>query len=182
MTIVCPARRQLLLGLGGVAMFSMVPSKARASRSTQGVRALGFYNRHTGERGQGSYWVDGDYQTNTLNDFNHLLRDHRQNETAPMDKRLFDLLFSLKQTLQVDEDFHVISGYRSPKTNQMLASRSSGVAKKSYHMKGMAMDIALPDVNLKDLRDAAISLKLGGVGYYPSSGFVHVDTGPVRTW
>ncbi|CAM3956880.1 hypothetical protein SHAQ108633_04775 [Shewanella aquimarina] len=99
-----------------------------------------------------------------------------------MDKRLFDLLFSLKQTLQVDEDFHVISGYRSPKTNQMLASRSSGVAKKSYHMKGMAMDIALPDVNLKDLRDAAISLKLGGVGYYPSSGFVHVDTGPVRTW
>nr|WP_275661472.1 DUF882 domain-containing protein [Shewanella sp. Isolate7] len=163
-------------------MFSMVPSKARASHSTQGVRALGFYNRHTGERGQGSYWVDGDYQTNTLNDFNHLLRDHRQNETAPMDKRLFDLLFSLKQTLQVDEDFHVISGYRSPKTNQMLASRSSGVAKKSYHMKGMAMDIALPDVNLKDLRDAAISLKLGGVGYYPSSGFVHVDTGPVRTW
>ena len=182
MTIVCPARRQLLLGLGGVAMFSMVPSKARASRSTQGVRTLGFYNRHTGERGQGSYWIDGDYQTNTLNDFNHLLRDHRQNETAPMDKRLFDLLFSLKQTLQVDEDFHVISGYRSPKTNQMLASRSSGVAKKSYHMKGMAMDIALPDVNLKDLRDAAISLKLGGVGYYPSSGFVHVDTGPIRTW
>lgn len=171
-----------MLGLGGVAMFSMVPAKVYASRSTTGVRSLGFYNRHTGERGQGSYWVDGDYQNNTLSDFDHILRDHRQNEAAPMDKRLFDLLFSLKQTLNVDKEYHVISGYRSPKTNQMLANRSNGVAKKSYHMKGMAMDIAIPDVSLKDLRDAAISLKLGGVGYYPNSGFVHVDTGLIRSW
>ena len=74
-----------MLGLGGVAMFSMVPAKVYASRSTTGVRSLGFYNRHTGERGQGSYWVDGDYQNNTLSDFDHILRDHRQNEAAPMD-------------------------------------------------------------------------------------------------
>lgn len=182
MSIVCPARRQLLLGLGGVAMFSMVSPKVQASRSTSGVRSLGFYNRHTGERGQGSYWIDGDYQANTLSDFNHILRDHRQNEVAPMDKRLFDLLYSLKQTLNVNQEFHVISGYRSPKTNNMLAQKSNGVAKKSYHMKGMAMDIAIPDVHLKDLRDAAVSLKLGGVGFYPNSGFIHVDTGPVRRW
>ncbi len=99
-----------------------------------------------------------------------------------MDIRLYDLLFKLKETLNVEDDFNVISGYRSPMTNAMLASKSRGVAKKSYHMKGMAMDIAIPDVKLSDLREAAVELKLGGVGYYPRSGFIHVDTGPVRTW
>ncbi|BCV66813.1 hypothetical protein TUM17387_21720 [Shewanella carassii] len=99
-----------------------------------------------------------------------------------MDKRLFDLLFNLQQTLSVSEEIHVISGYRSPKTNAMLAGKSNGVAKKSYHMRGMAMDIAIPGVKLETLREAALSLKLGGVGYYPASGFVHVDCGPVRSW
>ncbi|MPY24725.1 DUF882 domain-containing protein [Shewanella psychropiezotolerans] len=182
MSVVCPTRRQLLLGLSGAAMFSMVPSKVYASRSTKGVRRLGFYNLHTGERGQGSYWVDGNYQSEILSDFSHILRDHRRNESAPMDKRLYNLLFKLKESLNIEQEFNVISGYRSPKTNAMLAAKSSGVAKKSYHMKGMAMDIALEDVKLTDLRDAAIELKLGGVGYYPRSGFIHVDTGPVRTW
>ncbi|WP_041417602.1 DUF882 domain-containing protein [Shewanella woodyi] len=182
MSLVCPARRQLLLGLSGVAMFSVIPSKVQASRSTTGVRSLGFNNLHTGERGFGSYWIDGNYQEKTLSEFSHTLRDHRRNESAPMDKRLYDLLFKLKLSLNVEEDFNVISGYRSPQTNAMLASKNNGVAKKSYHMKGMAMDIALPNVNLSDLRDAAIELKLGGVGYYPRSGFIHVDTGPVRTW
>lgn len=163
-------------------MFSVVPPKVYASRSTKGIRSLGFHNLHTGERGQGSYWVDGDYQKEILTDFSHILRDHRRNESAPMDKRLYDLLFKLKESLNVEQDFNVISGYRSPKTNEMLASKSSGVAKKSYHMKGMAMDIAIPDVKLSHLRDAAIELKLGGVGYYARSGFIHVDTGPVRNW
>ena len=98
------------------------------------------------------------------------------------DKRLFDLLYTLKTTLNTDNEIHVISGYRSPKTNAMLAGKSGGVAKKSYHMQGMAMDIAIPGVKLKTIRDAALSLKLGGVGYYPKSGFVHVDCGPVRHW
>lgn len=182
MSVVCPARRQLLLGLSGAAMFSMVPSKVYASRSTKGVRTLGFHNIHTGERGQGSYWIDGSYQSQILTDFSHVLRDHRRNESAPMDKRLYDFLFKLKDSLNIEQEFNVISGYRSPKTNAMLASKSNGVAKKSYHMKGMAMDIAIPDVKLSDLREAAIELKLGGVGYYPRSGFIHVDTGPVRTW
>ncbi len=178
---VCPTRRQLLLGLGGLATYSVVP-KAKASKSSLGVRKLGFYNRHTRERGQGDYWIDGLYQPKTLADFSHLLRDHRQNQAMPMDKRLYDLLYRLSATLNVDHDFHVISGYRSPATNQLLASRSRKVAKKSYHMKGMAIDIAVPDVKLSHLREAAISLKLGGVGYYPKSGFIHVDTGPFRIW
>lgn len=182
MTLICPARRQLLLGLSGVALCSLIPSNAVASRSTQGVRELSLYNRHTGERNDGSYWVDGHYQHEVLADFDHLLRDHRQNVAAPMDKRLFDLLHSLQTTLNVEHEIHVISGYRSPKTNAMLVSNSGGVAKKSYHMRGMAMDIAIPGVKLKTLREAALSLKLGGVGYYPNSGFVHLDCGPVRHW
>ena len=182
MSLVCPARRQLLLGLSGIAMYSVLPSKAQASRSTKGIRNLGFHNIHTGERGHGSYWIDGHYQESILSEFSHTLRDHRRNESVPMDIRLYDLLFKLKETLNVEDDFNVISGYRSPMTNAMLASKSRGVAKKSYHMKGMAMDIAIPDVKLNDLREAAVELKLGGVGYYPRSGFIHVDTGPVRTW
>ncbi|MCH1931284.1 DUF882 domain-containing protein [Shewanella sp. A25] len=182
MSLQCPARRQLLLGLGGAALCSIIPSQALASRSTKGIRELSFYNRHTGEHNDGSYWIDGKYQRNVLQDFSHLLRDHRENVTAPIDKRLFDLLYTLKTTLNVNDEIHVISGYRSPHTNAMLAKKSGGVAKKSYHMRGMAMDIAIPSVNLKTLRDAALSLKLGGVGYYPKSGFVHVDCGPVRHW
>lgn len=96
-TLLCPARRQLLLGLSGVALCSLIPSKALASRSTKGVRELSLYNRHTGEHNNGSYWIDGHYQSEVLNDFSQLLRDHRQNVAAPMDKRLFDLLFSFTE-------------------------------------------------------------------------------------
>jgi len=143
---------------------------------------LSLYNRHTGEQHRGVYWLDGKYQKEALQDFSHLLRDHRQNITAPMDKRVFDILFQLQNRLDIDKTIHVISGYRSPKTNAMLASKSHGVAKKSLHMKGMAIDIAIPGVSLSKVRDAAYALKLGGVGFYPDSGFVHVDCGPVRHW
>lgn len=182
MSLVCPARRQVLLGLSGVAVFSVIPSKIQASRSAKGIRNLGFYSLHTGERSHGNYWINGDYQEGILSEFSHTLRDHRRNESAPMDKRLYDLLFKLKASLNTENDFNVISGYRSPETNAILASKSHNVAKQSYHVKGMAIDIAIADVKLNHLREAAIALKLGGVGYYPRSGFIHVDTGPVRTW
>lgn len=178
----CSSRRQLLLGLSGVAVYSMLPTQAVASRSTKGSRTLSLFNRHTHERGQGSYWVDGQYQNDVLADFNQLLRDHRQNVAAPIDKRLFDFLFQVNTSLDLDKEIHIISGYRSPKTNAMLASKSSGVAKKSFHTKGMAIDIAIPGVKLSHLREVAMSLKLGGVGFYPQSGFVHLDCGPVRHW
>lgn len=180
--MICPIRRKVLLGLGGLAAYSVSPVRVNASQSMLGVKELSFYNLHTQERCQGNYWVDGLYQEETLASFSHLLRDHRQNIAAPMDKRLYELLYQLNRTLNVSEEFHVISGYRSPATNQMLAGKSSAVAKKSYHMRAMAMDIAIPEVKLSQLREAAISLQLGGVGYYPESGFIHVDTGPVRSW
>lgn len=182
MSLVCPSRRQLILGISGVAVASMFSNSAQASRSTIGQRDLSFYNRHTGERGQGSFWVDGEYRSDTLTLFSNVLRDHRQNQAAPMDKRLYEILYKLQQTLNNSDEIHVISGYRSPITNNMLAANSNGVAKKSYHMKGMAMDLAIPGIALKTLRDAAMSLKMGGVGYYPRSGFIHLDTGPVRSW
>lgn len=182
MSTVCPTRRKVLLGLGGLAVCSVTSMKVQASQSLARVRELSLYNIHTRENCQENYWIDGLYQDDALNSFSHLLRDHRQNLAAPMDKGLYDLLYKLNRTLNVSEQFHVISGYRSPKTNQMLANKSSAVATKSYHMRGMAIDIAIPDVKLSHLRDAAISLQLGGVGYYPKSGFIHVDTGPVRIW
>ena len=182
MSIVCPTRRKVLVGLGGLAAYSVSPTKVKASQSVLGMKELGFYNIHTREHGQGRFWVDGLYQEDTLENFSHLLRDHRQNLAAPMDKRLYELLYQLNKILNVSDEYHVISGYRSPKTNEMLASKSNAVATKSYHMRGMAIDIAIPDVKLSHLRDAAISLQLGGVGYYPKSGFVHVDTGPIRQW
>jgi uncharacterized protein YcbK (DUF882 family) len=161
---------------------TMVPTKLYAKGATTGTRSLNLLSLHTRERKQGNFWVAGDYQLDVLSGFNQVLRDHRQNITAPMDKRLFDLLFQLQTTIDNTSEVHIISGYRSPKTNAMLASKSSKVAKKSYHMRGMAMDIAIPDVKLSVLREAAISLNLGGVGYYPRSGFIHVDTGHVRNW
>ena len=110
------------------------------------------------------------------------LRDHRTGDVHPIDPQLLDLLTHLQQSVDSARAFEVISGYRSPKTNAMLASNSGGVARKSLHMQGMAIDIRLPGKRLKDLRAAALSLEAGGVGYYPSSDFVHVATGRVRSW
>ncbi|QSX35179.1 DUF882 domain-containing protein [Shewanella avicenniae] len=182
MSLSCPTRRQLLKGLGGAAFMSLVPAEAFASRSTQGSRSLSFYNIHTGEHEQGVYWEKGVYLGETLDSFNSVMRDHRQNIAAPMDKRVFDIIYQLQQKLGTSDEVHIISGYRSPKSNALLAASSNGVAKKSFHMKGMAVDLCIPGIALKDVRKAALELKLGGVGYYPKSGFVHVDCGPVRRW
>lgn len=139
-------------------------------------------NLHTGERLNTAFWSNGDYSSSGLKRFNRLLRDHRANETTRMDPELFDLIYKLKERLNFNGEIEIISGYRSAKTNAMLRSRSSGVAKRSYHTRGMAIDLRMPGVPLSKLRRAALDLKVGGVGYYPKSNFVHVDTGPVRRW
>jgi uncharacterized protein YcbK (DUF882 family) len=149
------------------------------------IRALSFVHTHTAERMEIAYAVGGQYQAEALAKLNHLLRDFRTGESKPIDPKLFDLLHELTVELGNDTPFHIISGYRSPHTNKMLQARggaNTGVASKSLHMVGKAMDIRVPDVKLKTLREAAADLKRGGVGYYPSSNFVHVDTGRVRYW
>ncbi len=125
------------------------------------------------------------YQPDALKQIDHILRDFRANEIKPIDPVLLDLLHELGGTLETDQPFHIISGYRSPHTNTLLRERggaTTGVASRSLHMVGKAIDIRVPGVKLDHLRGAARSLKLGGVGYYPSSNFVHLDTGRVRYW
>jgi len=165
----------------GVAFIAM-PHVARAATIASGQRKLAFDNPHTGERLSTVYWEQGDYVGEALHDVNNIMRDFRTGEVHNIDPRLLDLLHSLHGKLGSKRPFEIISGYRSPQTNANLAEHSSGVAKHSLHMKGMAIDINLTDVKLKSLKKAAIALKKGGVGYYPKSNFVHVDVGRIRTW
>ena len=147
-----------------------------------GARELRFYHTHTGESLNVVYWEEGNYLPESLRELNHLLRDFRTNEVKPITPALFDLLHRIQSGLDTREAFHVISAYRSPATNHMLHENSGGVANHSLHMDGLAMDVRVPGRDLRDLRQMALSLKAGGVGFYPASQFVHVDVGRVRYW
>ena len=155
---------------------------ALAALPQSGSRTLGFVNTHTNEKILATYWKDGVYDKGALKDINYVLRDHRSGEVRAIDQRLFDVLYDLQRVTGTRGEFHVISGYRSQATNAALRRQGSGVAKGSLHTVGQAIDIRLPGSDLKDLRRAALSLRAGGVGYYPASEFIHLDTGPVRTW
>lgn len=146
------------------------------------VRSLAFYNLHTGESLTTVYYERGRYVAGALQEINYMLRDFRVNEVKPIDPRLLDLLVELRDRLDTTASYDVISGYRSPKTNAMLHALSEGVAVHSLHVEGRAIDIRVPNRDLSTLHDAALSLSAGGVGYYPRSDFVHVDTGRVRRW
>ncbi len=146
-------------------------------------RSLAFFNIHTNESLAVEYCRDGCFQTSSLEKIDYILRDDRAGEVKKMDSRLLDLLYTLKQKMGVDGPFHVISGYRSPQTNEYLRRQGGGgVAANSLHLVGQAIDIRLPGVKLVDLYHAALAMKAGGVGYYPSLDFIHVDVGRVRTW
>jgi uncharacterized protein YcbK (DUF882 family) len=182
--------RRSFLGFGAAAAAAaLVPSRAQAAVSPAGVKAperiLSFFNTHTGERVKTAYCTGGQYHADALREFDHILRDFRVNEIKPIDRRVFDLLHELGGTLETDQPFHIISGYRSPHTNALLRGRGGstpGVASRSLHMVGQAIDIRVPGVKLQHLRNAAKSLKIGGVGFYPDLNFVHVDVGRVRYW
>lgn len=137
---------------------------------------------HTGEKINLAYFDNGRYQPDALAALNHFLRDWRTGEVRDIDPGVFDQLHTLQARVEAPGAFNVICGYRSPVTNAMLHDHSDGVAKHSLHMEGRALDISLPGKDLAQLHDAALSLKMGGVGYYPASDFIHVDTGRVRHW
>jgi len=146
-------------------------------------RRLSFFNLHTGERLSADYWVKGHYLSDALHAVNRLFRDHRTGAVHRIDPRLLDVVYALQKRVGAHGPFHVVSGYRSPQTNNMLIETDHyGVARHSYHVKGMAVDLRLPGFSLARLHRAAMSLRAGGVGYYPDSDFIHVDVGPVRTW
>jgi uncharacterized protein YcbK (DUF882 family) len=154
----------------------------------EGARRLAFRHLHTNEELDVVYWKDGGYVWDGLMSIKKLLRDFRSTEEHPIDVRLLDILFTLQKQFNSTEPYRIISAFRSPVTNAALQDRSaqangkSEVATKSMHMEGKAMDVRLNDVALTAFRDAALALKGGGVGWYPDSGFVHVDIGRVRTW
>lgn len=150
--------------------------------SSLATRELRFAHTHTGERLTVEYFKGGTYLQDALATINHFLRDFRTSEVHPIDPDLLDLLDGLADLTGSRQPFQVISGFRSPATNEMLRHRREGVAAGSLHMKGQAIDIRLADVPLTKLRKAALAVGRGGVGYYPASDFVHVDTGRVRAW
>lgn len=149
-----------------------------------GDRTLYLHHTHTGETGSFTFKRNGQYDQKVLRQLNVFLADWRTKEPTKMDPALFDLLWEVYQEVGGTQPYNIVSSYRSPKTNKMLASKSSGVADNSQHMRGKAMDVFIPGVNLSKLRATAMKHQVGGVGYYPTSGspFVHIDTGNVRAW
>ena len=145
-------------------------------------RRLSFYHTHTQKTLDITYEVGGEYSDSALDEINEFLADFRTGDQILMDRDLLDLIYDVRASLGSEDAFEVISAYRSPKTNEMLRSTSGGVAKKSQHLLGKAIDVRLRGVPTEALRDAALALQRGGVGYYEESDFVHMDTGRVRRW
>ena len=143
---------------------------------------VSFRQAHTGESFSGVYRVGNRYLPEAFERLNYVLRDFRTGEVFPMDPRVIDILSMVQSRAKSSVPFEVLSAYRSPKTNTNLRRASGGVAKNSFHMYGQALDIRNPNVSTKRLRNIAQGLKAGGVGYYPRSGFIHIDTGAVRSW
>jgi uncharacterized protein YcbK (DUF882 family) len=173
------SRRRLL---GAAVAVTAVGLVTPAPAISYAPRSISLYNTHTGEWLRTVYWADGHYIREAVRDINWILRDHHTDEIRPMDAGVLDVLGMLREQLDTPDPFLVVSGYRSPATNMKLYLHGGGVAKHSYHIKGMAVDLRSESRSLSQVRDAAMSLQCGGVGYYPRSDFVHVDCGPVRRW
>jgi uncharacterized protein YcbK (DUF882 family) len=172
---------------GGAAAL-LVPANATTpatpvpARAPNDARLLSFVNTHTGDTFADAYWERGTYVPDAMEAINNVMRDHRSGEVHEIDPRLLDQLHTLKGVVGASSPYQIISGYRSPATNAALHENSNGVATRSLHMDGRAIDIRVRGVDLTRLRDAAIGLQAGGVGYYEASDFIHVDTGRVRRW
>lgn len=178
-------RRSFLKSSVVLASALSVPAYARAAQTAKVApveRTLRLYNTHTGETVRSIFWAEGQFVPEALKDINKLLRDHRSNTIAEIDPQLIMLLDNVSSKFGGNDVLHVISGYRSPETNRKLAAASGGVARHSMHLDGKAIDIRLPGRDLAQLHKAALAMRGGGVGYYPGSQFVHMDTGRLRTW
>jgi len=184
--------RRALLQMSGGAVASAIglslTTKALAAPAIVGLkelnaRTLSFDGYNTGEQlKEVTYWVEGKYVPDALTQINYAMRDWRTGDVYPIEPKLLDVLNQLGRMLETNCQFELISGYRSPKTNAMLHQFDSGVATNSLHMKGLATDISLPGRSLSKVYETALAMRMGGVGYYPDSNFVHVDVGRVRQW
>ncbi|AHG21983.1 hypothetical protein Z042_21960 [Chania multitudinisentens RB-25] len=174
-------RKWLTLGSAAIGI-ALLPGQAIASLSTARPRILLLNNLNTGESIKAEFFDGKGYNREELVRLNHLFRDYRANKTKTIDPRLFDHLYRLQGLLGTTKPIQLISGYRSMTTNNEMREHRRGVAKQSYHTKGQAMDFHIEGIQLSNVRKAALKMRAGGVGYYPRSNFVHIDTGPVRTW
>ncbi len=170
------------LALGGAGALALLAAPRPALAGATASRRIVLHNTHTQESLAVEYCRDGGYCGPALAAVNHVLRDHRNGAEHPIDPALLDVLHSAATRCDRDPEFEVISGYRSPESNAAMHARSPGVAAKSLHMEGRAIDVRLVGCDLARLRDAGLALGLGGVGYYRGPQFVHLDTGRVRTW
>jgi len=173
-------RRGILKTLLGTSLVSLLPSAGQTIET--GDRRLSFYHTHTDKELDVTYARDGRRIESALTEVNEFLVDFRTGDVTTIDPNLLDLLYDLRESLDSDGVYEVISAYRSPATNEMLRNRSSGVARNSQHLLGTAIDVRLAGVELTSLRDTAIAMQRGGVGYYEASNFLHIDTGRVRRW
>jgi uncharacterized protein YcbK (DUF882 family) len=172
-------RRRMLRAFGLASLSLVLPFSPAAWAAAP--RSISLYHTHTGERFESVYFEQGEYLPEALSALRHLLRDFRTGDLCEFDPRLFDMLHALNLACG-EGTYHVVSAYRSERTNQMLRQQSRRVAKDSLHLTGRAIDVRLDGRDTRRLRDAALALREGGVGYYGRSNFVHLDTGPFRTW
>ena len=174
-------RRRKFMELGAFTTLALTAGPKTLLAGTN-QRVVRLYETHRQETLTAEYWRDGWYNPDVLAQLSHFVRDWRTDETTDVDPGLLDILFALQRSFGADEPLHIVCGYRSPTTNAQLRRRNRRVARNSYHITGQACDIRLPGKGTGALREQAVALEAGGVGYYPRSGFIHVDTGPVRTW
>lgn len=177
--------RRGLLGAFAATALVAAPTYSNAAGFLRGAgdfRKIRMYSGRTGESLETIYWIEGEYIPEALAQVNHFMRDWRQNSSTSMDTRTIDIMTAAHRLLDADEPYILLSGYRSPETNAMLRSRSSGVARQSLHMKGQAADLRLTSRSVAQMAKAAAACRAGGVGRYSGSDFVHMDCGPVRTW
>lgn len=174
------SRRSLLKAAGSLIPLALLPFPALARM--RDVRQLSFYHTHTSEKLDVVYVENGAYVPKALAEVNYLLRDFRNGDVHPIDPRLLDVLYAVRERTGSNGQFEVLSGFRSQATNDMLRHSSTGVARNSMHLKGQAIDVRLVGAGTRDVQRVAIAMARGGVGYYPDSDFVHLDTGHVRTW
>ncbi len=184
MTITNVTRRGLLQAFAATAV-AAAPTYSNAFGLLRGagdIRRVQMYSGRTGEKVNTIYWVEGEYIPDALAEINYFMRDWRTNETKNIDARTVDIMSAAHRLMDVSEPYMMLSGYRSPKTNNMLRSRSSGVAKNSLHMRGQAADLRLASRSVSQMAKAAAACNAGGVGKYSRSNFVHMDCGQVRSW
>ncbi|WP_293576999.1 DUF882 domain-containing protein [Phaeobacter sp.] len=177
--------RRALLGAFAATSVIAAPTFSNAAGFLRGagdIRRIRMYSGRTGEKIDMIYWIDGKYVKDAVKEVNYFMRDWRSDDVKDMDLRTIDIMAAAHNLMDATEPYMLLSGYRSPKTNAMLRSRSRGVAKNSLHMRGQAADLRLSSRSVSQMAKAAMACRAGGVGKYARSNFVHMDCGVVRSW